>query len=196
MKLMFAADTQASWKHTLALLGLAVLGAPSCTLFAPPRAPPIAKQIDGDFSSPLTPDLLLAVDAYRAAVKRVGWPAKLLWAGVAANDYDIDRSPIGIPIMKSAKAFLVVQFPATGHCWISGHGQSGSWATYLERKSDGGSGYGAPILETNIGWDETKNDTLANSLATGYVAVDCAALDSVKGGTHFAPDGSVVTASP
>jgi hypothetical protein len=114
---------------------------------------------------------------------------------VAATDYDIDRSPLGLPIMKSAKAFLVVQFPATGHCWISGPGYSGSWGTYLERKNTGGSDYGAPLLETKIGWDETKNDTLASSQATGYVAVDCAALDSVKGGTRFAPDGSVVTAT-
>ena len=91
---MFAAGTQASWKHTLALLGLAVLGAPSCAMFAPPRAPPIAKQIDGDFSSPLTPDLLLAVDAYRRQTPHLfDWaPFKLVSIGRPAAITDTTGS--------------------------------------------------------------------------------------------------------
>jgi hypothetical protein len=70
--MMIAADTHVRWKHLFALLGLSVFAAPACAMFAPPRAPPIAKQINGDFTSPLTPDLLHAVDGYRDAVKRAG----------------------------------------------------------------------------------------------------------------------------
>jgi hypothetical protein len=176
-------------KHCCVVTFLVLSVLPACALFGPAKPPNAAKRIGGDFvASPLNGDLHAAAAQLKADVAHSDWPAKLLWVGVATPDYEIARSAVGLPLAKWTVAFAVVRFSESGRCWINkpmvtfGNAY-GSHPVTLKREQEG-NGYGSPKLEMLVGWKEQDQIGSMEPYAR-FIPVDCAALDSVKGGLRL-----------
>ncbi len=162
-------------------LALIVCSTSACALA---KRPP-AQTIQGTWNSPLDGDLKIAADSFESTAQSHAWPLHLLWAGARGNDYEIYRGPTGQPENEWVPVLYVVQYTASGKCYLSYETYDQSSMTTMSRQHLGGGRYGPPRINSI---DAVKSDE--GRFEPSGDEILCGAAESVKGGVHLGARGA------